>query len=349
MCTTWPREAARASSTTTPRARDRPRNTRWTPTADGTEAPDQRVSRTAYTVSPEPRRLRRWTSPTRSPGRACVRGSRPIWRRSALFRPRRAASVRRLRVTSEPSSLTPLSRGCMATKKTLFDFDSKHITKPGNKLASNYLFETCKSFGYEPELQWFEQRTAVDGRTANVIADARGNRESGADLRRRAATLRLRWQRDLARTTTAPGTSGAARNGPTPGRASAAGDDHLRVLHGRRGPGSSEAASSFGGRSRTRSRSSARSTTGTWSAGRTTTDWTAPSATQSGYRGRPARRGHAVHEPDYSRRPLLQRHRCRVLLRGLRRHRRRHRVLSGARNPHYHQPRDFPRRSTTSS
>ena len=26
-------------------------------------------------------------------------------------------------------------------EKTLFDFDSKHITKPGNKLASNYLFE----------------------------------------------------------------------------------------------------------------------------------------------------------------------------------------------------------------
>ena len=25
-------------------------------------------------------------------------------------------------------------------EKTLFDFDSKHITKPGNKLASNYLF-----------------------------------------------------------------------------------------------------------------------------------------------------------------------------------------------------------------
>jgi hypothetical protein len=56
----------------------------------------------------------------------------------------------------------------------LFDFDSKHITKPGNKLASNYLFETYKSFGYEPELQWFEQRTAVDGRTANVIATLKG-------------------------------------------------------------------------------------------------------------------------------------------------------------------------------
>jgi Peptidase family M28/WD40-like Beta Propeller Repeat len=61
-----------------------------------------------------------------------------------------------------------------AYEKALFDFDSKHITKPGNKLASSYLFETYKSFGYEPELQWFEQRTALDGRTANVIATLKG-------------------------------------------------------------------------------------------------------------------------------------------------------------------------------
>jgi hypothetical protein len=59
-------------------------------------------------------------------------------------------------------------------EKALFDFDSKHITKPGNKLASNYLFETYKSFGYQPELQWFEQRTALDGRTANVVATLKG-------------------------------------------------------------------------------------------------------------------------------------------------------------------------------
>ena len=59
-------------------------------------------------------------------------------------------------------------------EKTLFDFDSKHITKPGNKLASAYLFDTYKSFGYEPELQWFEQRTALDGRTANVVATLKG-------------------------------------------------------------------------------------------------------------------------------------------------------------------------------
>jgi hypothetical protein len=59
-------------------------------------------------------------------------------------------------------------------EKVLFDFDSKHITRPGNKLASAYLFETYKSFGYAPEMQWFDVRNALDGRTANVVATLRG-------------------------------------------------------------------------------------------------------------------------------------------------------------------------------
>ncbi len=59
-------------------------------------------------------------------------------------------------------------------EKTLFDFDSKHITRPGNKLASEYLFSLYKSFGYEPEYQWFEPRNALGGKTANVIAKLTG-------------------------------------------------------------------------------------------------------------------------------------------------------------------------------
>ena len=59
-------------------------------------------------------------------------------------------------------------------EKTLYDFDSKHITQPGNKLASTYLFETYKSFGYEPQYQWFEPRAASGGQTANVIATLKG-------------------------------------------------------------------------------------------------------------------------------------------------------------------------------
>jgi hypothetical protein len=59
-------------------------------------------------------------------------------------------------------------------EKALFDFDSKHISRPGNALAAEYLFNTYKSFGYEPEYQTFEQRNALGGKTSNVIATLRG-------------------------------------------------------------------------------------------------------------------------------------------------------------------------------
>jgi hypothetical protein len=59
-------------------------------------------------------------------------------------------------------------------EKALFDFDSKHITKPGNKLAGEYLFDRYRAFGYEPEFQWFEPRGALGGRSANVVATLKG-------------------------------------------------------------------------------------------------------------------------------------------------------------------------------
>ena len=59
-------------------------------------------------------------------------------------------------------------------EKALFDFDSKHITRPGNKLAAEYLHKTYKSFGYEPEYQWFAGRNALGGQTANVLATLKG-------------------------------------------------------------------------------------------------------------------------------------------------------------------------------
>ena len=60
-------------------------------------------------------------------------------------------------------------------EKAMYDFDSKYITQPGNQKASEYIFNTLKSFGYEPEYQWFEPRPGV--RTANVIATLRGSRD----------------------------------------------------------------------------------------------------------------------------------------------------------------------------
>jgi Tol biopolymer transport system component len=59
-------------------------------------------------------------------------------------------------------------------EKRLFEFDSKHISKPGNKLAGEYLFNLYRSFGYEPEYQWFEPRGALDGKSANIVATLKG-------------------------------------------------------------------------------------------------------------------------------------------------------------------------------
>jgi len=61
-----------------------------------------------------------------------------------------------------------------AHEKALFDFDSKHITRPGNKRASEYLFNAYTSFGYTPEYQWFAPRNAFGGQTANVLATLKG-------------------------------------------------------------------------------------------------------------------------------------------------------------------------------
>src|SRR5204862_6327925 len=59
-------------------------------------------------------------------------------------------------------------------EKAFLDFDSKHISRPGNKLASEYLFNAYSSFGYTPEYQWFSPRGALDGKSANVVATLKG-------------------------------------------------------------------------------------------------------------------------------------------------------------------------------
>lgn len=58
-------------------------------------------------------------------------------------------------------------------QKALYDFDSKYYTEPGNRKASEYIYEQLESFGYEPELQWF----SPDGEheTANVVARLEGS------------------------------------------------------------------------------------------------------------------------------------------------------------------------------
>ena len=85
---------------------------------------------------------------------------------TAAFRPI-AAEVRRVVSEASPSRIYEY-------EKALFDFDSKHITQPGNRRASGFLFNTYASFGYQPDYQWFEPRGALGGNTANVPATLRG-------------------------------------------------------------------------------------------------------------------------------------------------------------------------------
>lgn len=59
-------------------------------------------------------------------------------------------------------------------EKALFDFDSKHISQPGNAKAIEYLTNTYRSFGYDPKQQWFEPRGALNGKSANVLAVLKG-------------------------------------------------------------------------------------------------------------------------------------------------------------------------------
>lgn len=83
-----------------------------------------------------------------------------------LFQPI-AADVRRI------VSAASVSR-VYGYERDLFEFDSKHITRPGNRRAIEYLTKTYQSFGYSPEQQWFEPRNALGGKSANVLATLRG-------------------------------------------------------------------------------------------------------------------------------------------------------------------------------
>lgn len=59
-------------------------------------------------------------------------------------------------------------------QKALFDFDSKHVSRPGNAKAIEYLERTYRSFGYTPDVQWFSPAQAQGNKTANVVATLRG-------------------------------------------------------------------------------------------------------------------------------------------------------------------------------
>lgn len=84
-----------------------------------------------------------------------------------MFRP----IVDRVRQVTERVSVERIYRYAA----DLFGFGSKYITEPGNRRATEYLVSTLESFGYDPELQWFEARGVT---TANVIARLEGTVDS---------------------------------------------------------------------------------------------------------------------------------------------------------------------------
>jgi hypothetical protein len=97
--------------------------------------------------------------------RDMARGERDLRQRgSAMFAPI-AQQVRAL--TGEIASARIYD-----CARTLYSFGSKHLTQPGNQRAIEYLESTLRSFGYEPELQWFEPLPGA--RSANVVATLRG-------------------------------------------------------------------------------------------------------------------------------------------------------------------------------
>jgi Tol biopolymer transport system component len=61
-----------------------------------------------------------------------------------------------------------------AYQKALFDFDSKHITQPGNWKATEWLLEKYRSFGLEAHLQRFTTLQGSEIEVANVVATVKG-------------------------------------------------------------------------------------------------------------------------------------------------------------------------------
>jgi Peptidase family M28 len=97
--------------------------------------------------------------------RASLRAERDLRQRAtAMFAPIAA----RVRPLAEEVSSSRINDYALA----LYRFGSKHVTQPGNARAIEYLETTLRSFGYEPELQWFEPLPGH--RSANVVATLRG-------------------------------------------------------------------------------------------------------------------------------------------------------------------------------
>jgi hypothetical protein len=147
----------------------------WVPSADGTKVLIV-AERDGDTISPErgvylvdtTRRVTREALRTRL--RTSLEAERALREKTEKMFAPIAADVRKVVAQASVGRV-------FGYEKALFDFDSKHVTQPGNAKAIRYLADTYRSFGYEPELQEFEAagRGGAPGRpTANVLATLKG-------------------------------------------------------------------------------------------------------------------------------------------------------------------------------
>ncbi len=137
------------------------------------EGADRRRTRRRHGVA-RARRLPHGSHDARSRATSCAPGCRRISQRRRPCAPKASGCSRRSRRAVTAVVADASTSRVFGYEQALFDFDSKHITRPGNKLASSYLFDTYKSFGYAPEYQWFPRSEAAGGQTANVIATLKG-------------------------------------------------------------------------------------------------------------------------------------------------------------------------------
>ena len=217
-----------------------------------------------------------------------------------------------------------------AHEKALFDFDSKHISRPGNKLAGEYLFAAYKSFGYEPEYQWFTGRGAIGGQTANVLATLKGtvNPELVYVVSSHYDSVAV----------------GPGADDDTSGTAALL--EAARIMARRPQPATivfasftGEEAGLLGSREYVR-RALAAKMRIVGALNNDMVGWANDHRldntirySNAGHSRYPACRGDAVQRHDHLRRALLQKHRRGRILRSLRRHRRRHWILPGSRQP----------------
>jgi len=96
----------------------------------------------------------------------CLAGEKDLhWQGERMFSPISSQVRARVEEVSE--------RRIYEIEHRMSSFGSKYISEPGNAQARDYLFELFKSFGYEPQLQWFEARGV---KTANVLATLEGTK-----------------------------------------------------------------------------------------------------------------------------------------------------------------------------